>query len=391
MFAENMQSLILQQQQYTIKIVDRLEKIPAAQWNLIVDEIPFYQSHEFLSIIESVQPNIDFRYVLIEQENKIVAAVYAQILDFSYKNLVNYNSSSSSYFKKKIKNYIAKKSTRLLNLGNVFFTGDTGIISKETDNIISLLPTVLNQITQTIEDRQPKAFLIANIDMQLENSSKCFSANNYHPFITEPDLFLNILPQWNSFEDYMNSLSSKYKVRTRKILKVSEVISAKQLTLDELQFYKNDLEKLYSNVINHVAFNMATIKIDFFEQVKHLYEEKCTVIAYFLHEKIVSFVCLLHVNDVNLHVHYIGMDYEVNKPYKLYNRMLLDTVDLGIKKRMQQIHFGRTATEIKTTIGATPKPLKAYLKMSNFFLNKLLPYFLKRIQAPIFITRQPFK
>jgi hypothetical protein len=106
---------------------------------------------------------------------------------------------------------------------------------------------------------------------------------------------------------------------------------------------------------------------------------------------LVSFACLFHVDKSILHVHYIGLNYEINKTYKLYNRMLLDFVRFAILKGKTKIHFGRTATEIKTTIGAEPIPLHAYLKMSNVLANATLPYFLKRIKPAAYIARNPFK
>ncbi|HRH58702.1 MAG TPA: hypothetical protein PLS10_13710, partial [Chitinophagales bacterium] len=126
-------------------------------------------------------------------------------------------------------------------------------------------------------------------------------------------------------------------------------------------------------------------------EMKLLYGDKCTVTGYYLKDELVSFACLFHVDPTTLHVHYIGLNYEVNKEYKLYNRMLLDFVKFAIMKDKINIHFGRTATEIKTTIGAEPKALHAYLKMNNSIVNNTLPYFLKRIKPAEFIARNPFK
>ena len=105
----------------------------------------------------------------------------------------------------------------------------------------------------------------------------------------------------------------------------------------------------------------------------------------------VSFACLFHVDPTTLHVHYIGLDYEINKTHKLYNRMLLDFVRFAIEHEVQKVHFGRTATEIKTTIGAAPNPLQAYLKLNNRVFNATLPYFLDRIKPQEFVIRNPFR
>jgi hypothetical protein len=105
----------------------------------------------------------------------------------------------------------------------------------------------------------------------------------------------------------------------------------------------------------------------------------------------VGFSCLFHVDPATLHVHYIGLNYEINASHKLYNRMLLDFVKFAIECRVQKVHFGRTATEIKSTIGAEPNPLQAYLKMNNRIMNASLPYFLKRIKPQEYTARNPFK
>jgi hypothetical protein len=204
-------------------------------------------------------------------------------------------------------------------------------------------------------------------------------------------MFMTVSPKWNMFEDYLNDLSSKYRVRARKVLSVSEQVIKKELTLEEIAVSKQQMQGLYDNVMNHVAFNMAVLNIDFFEEMKKLYGDQCSVLGYYLNNELVSFACLFHV-DVNiLHVHYIGLNYELNKTFKLYNRMLLDFVRFAIEKGKRNIHFGRTATEIKTTIGAEPKALHAYLKMNNGLVNSTLPYFLKRIKPAEFIARNPFK
>lgn len=376
---------------YSIQFFSSIQSIDAQIWYSINIKTPFYQSHNFLSIIEQAHHDIEFRYVIVKKDNEIVAAIYMQLLDFSYKNLVNYSDDNSKGLKASFKKYIAKKKTKLLNLGNVFFTGDKGIISKNEDEIIPLIPQVLKIANKTFLNNKPTASLIANVNLQDEKKCAGFGHSSYHAFTTEPDMYMDIDASCNNFDDYLNSLSSKYRVRAKKVFHASSLIIQKELTLDDVNEYKVELEKLYNNVVNHVAFNMASLEMQCFSCMKNLYEEKCTIFGYYLNNELVSFVCLFHVDEATLHVHYIGLNYEVNKAYKLYNRMLLDFVKFGIEKHKKFIHFGRTATEIKTTVGAKPYPLLAYLKMNNSLMNILLPSFLKRIKPAAFIARNPFK
>lgn len=376
---------------YSTQFYSSISSVDANLWNLISDNIPFYKRHEFLSAIEDTHQDIEFRYVLVTKNDVVVAALYMQLLDFSFKNLVNYSDENSTGIKSSFKKYISQKNTKLLNLGNVFFTGDNGIIAKNDEEIIPLIPQIFKITSNTFTKNKPSASLVANIYLQDEKKCDVFGHSAFHSFTTEPDMFMQVDETWNSFDDYMDSLSSKYRVRAKKVLATSNNIIQKELSLEDINNNHEFLEKLYSNVVNHVAFNMATLKMDCFARMKDLYGDKCTILGYYLNDELVSFTCLFHVDKSTLHVHYIGLNYEINKTYKLYNRMLLDFVKFAIEQKKKHIHFGRTATEIKTTIGAAPNPLQAYLKMNNSLANIALPSFLKRIKPAAFIARNPFK
>ncbi|MDB5228145.1 MAG: hypothetical protein JWN78_2338 [Bacteroidota bacterium] len=375
----------------SIQIFDSLSGIDEKMWNSINASLPFYQTHQFLSIVENIQKDICFRYVLIYNNNAIIAAIYVQLLDFSMRNLVNYSGDGSRGLKSTVKKYIAQKNTKVLNLGDIFFTGDKGIISENDEEIVSLIPEIFKRIHKTFSGKKPSASLVANIYLQDEEKCVNFCNHAYHPFNTEPDMYMHVDQQWACFEDFMDAFSSKYRVRAKKVLTISKEICRKEFSVDDIVQHKEELENLYNNVVNHVTFNMGILNIDFFERVKSLYGDKCSFFAYYLEGKMVSFACLFHVDPFILHVHYIGLNYEVNKEYKLYNRMLLDFVKFAIEHNIKTIHFGRTATEIKTTIGAEPKPLHAYLKLNNRLFNTSLPYFLNRIKPAEYIARNPFK
>ena len=89
---------------YSIQIFESISLIEPNKWNSINEHISFYQQHEFLEVIERIHKDLLFRYVLITKEDKIIAALYVQLLNFSYKNLVNY-SDSRNLLPKKILSY----------------------------------------------------------------------------------------------------------------------------------------------------------------------------------------------------------------------------------------------------------------------------------------------
>ena len=63
--------------------------------------------------------------------------------------------------------------------------------------------------------------MLANIYLKDEDKCIRFCDHAFHPFITEPDMFMQVDENWHSMVDYMQSLSSKYRVRTKKIISTS--------------------------------------------------------------------------------------------------------------------------------------------------------------------------
>ncbi|HNE50847.1 MAG: peptidogalycan biosysnthesis protein [Chitinophagales bacterium] len=376
---------------YSIQIFDTIDKIGEEQWNAVNKQILFYQTYSFLKIIEELHQSIAFRYVLVYKEHKIIAALYTQRIYFPYKNLTHYSNEEIKGIKGFLKNYFSQKYTYLLNLGNVFFTGDKGIICTNEEDVLPHVEQIFNSVKASFAVHAPKTFLLSNVYKAEDVKCMDLCRNGFHPFVTEPDLFLQVRPHWHSYTDYLNSLSSKYRIRANKVLAVSQDIEVKNLSLEEIKNHKKDITRLYTNVVNHVAFNMAALNIEFFEVAKKIYGSKCMLLGYYKNSVMVGFAFIFNVDDYMLHVHYIGLDYTINQQQKLYNRMLLDFVRMGIEQKKPTIHFGRTATEIKTTIGAYPVPLQAYIKMSNPMMNAVIPYILERIKPPEYTIRNPFK
>ncbi len=378
-------------EQFDIQVFGSIKHIDSTIWDTIQVNLPFYQSHAFLSEMEDLQHEIDFRYILIGREGSFVGALYIQALPFSFKNLVNYSGEGSGMLRTMFRKLFASTQIKLLNLGNVCFTGDKGIISDNEDVILPLIPIVFSKVRFTFEDRKPSASLIANVYSKDDESCGSFLSNGFHSFDTEPDIFMQLNASWLSFEDYLQSLSSKYRIRTKKVKSISNTLVKMNLSLDEILQQSSILLDLYKNVVEKASFNMSSLNVDFFPRMKSMYGDRTTLMAYYKNNKMVGYAFLFHLDAELLHVHYIGLDYSANTEHKLYNRMLLDFVEFAIQNKIKRIHFGRTATEIKTTIGAVPTPLRAYLRMDNKLINLLLPYIFRFIKPAPYVARSPFK
>ena len=71
--------------------------------------------------------------------------------------------------------------------------------------------------------------------------------------------------------------------------------------------------------------------------------------------------------------------------------MLYNLVAFAIEKGLSKIHFGRTAEELKSTLGALPIDMKLYIRHRNKLSNQLLKPIISSINPSEFELRNPFK
>jgi hypothetical protein len=58
---------------------------------------------------------------------------------------------------------------------------------------------------------------------------------------------------------------------------------------------------------------------------------------------------------------------------------------------VKMIHFGRTAPEVKSTIGARQFPMFGFLKHRNSFINGIMQLFTANLKPREYVLRSPFK
>ncbi len=80
-----------------------------------------------------------------------------------------------------------------------------------------------------------------------------------------------------------------------------------------------------------------------------------------------------------------------NKSHAIYQRMLYDYIDIAIKQKLSTLNFGRTASEIKSSVGAIPQHLTVYIRHKKSIRNKFLKLFLLKIRPTKFNQKFPFK
>lgn len=387
--------------QVEIKTYESVTQVPEKVWTAIVDPTNLLTQPSYLLLIEKLHSDqLRFYYSVCYLENELVGFFFFQENVFRGTNLLDYfPSEENANWLKKIgikflslfKPIIRRIEVPMLNAGNIFMTGEAGCFCIYQQNKVAKYALQLRCIDSILKSYPHiKAILSADFyDEELEDAA-VFKNKSYRYISIEGDNIMNVPTNWKNFDHYLQALSSKYRVRAKNILKKSESISKVNLTLEDTKKYAIQINNLYNHVADKVSFKLATLHPDFFIHQKENMPENYHIEGYFHEETMVGFVSY-YVFTGSIEVHYFGIDYSILKELHLYQRMLYDMVATAIRFQKNKLHFGRTAPEVKTTIGAELKPMFGYLKYRNPIVNFIMQFFTQRLKPREYTLRSPFK
>jgi hypothetical protein len=350
-----------------------------------------YFSKAFLKAFERSNPQIEFKYISIsDAEKHTVALAIVQVINLSVEGTLK-NIKVSSLIRKFLSLFFCNEHIKILFCGNIFLSGEHGIkisdhISK--NEVMTQIGTALDAVAANTKPLH--AIFIKDFKAESLKNTQQFLNFGYSEINVEPNLIIQLDPECKTFEDYKNMFKSKYRVKANKADSSSSDLDTRLFTAHDFETYKNELQELYQNTIANANFNAEVLNLNTYIHLRAKFKDDFIVKAYFLEDKLVGFLTAL-VNKNVLDAHFIGLDYQLNKSHAIYPRILNDYIRLGIEKQVSSINLGRTASEIKTTIGAKPLELSCYIKHKNPFLNSLIKPFFRRIKIKEFKQHSPFK
>ena len=349
-----------------------------------------YFSRALLHGFEVSNTQVDMRYVCISEKDTPQALALVQIIELSVDVILK-NIKVSPFFRKVLTLFFCNDHIKIMFCGNVFLSGEHGISFAQNSNrkkITSYIGCALNTIAKTV--RPLHAIFIKDFETPALTYTTSFKHFGFTNIKVEPNMLIMLNPNWATFEEYKAALKSKYRIKANKADAKSNPLELRNFSRKDIELYKDELQNLYQNTIDNANFNAQVLDLNTYIELKKAYKDDFIVQGYFLDKKIVGFLSALHNNN-HLDAHFIGLDYALNKTYAIYPRILNDYIRLGLERGVATINLGRTASEIKSTIGAAPLELSCYIKHKNKFINFLIRPFFKRIQIKSFKQHSPFK
>lgn len=388
---------------FDIALFSRVDDIPFEHWNKVVNNEKLPLTIPYLAALE-IKParNMRFHYAIVYKDIVPVAVFYFQEIDFALRQISkNVNVARIGNLLNGLKKLAGISVSgsegielRLLVFGNGYATGEYGFHhTKEVaeENLVPLILQAIEKITDEGKKRgKINGILLKDFYKTREKQLALLKNNNFHTFHVQPSMELELKPEWKTFDDYLSALSSKYRVRAKSALKKGIRLLQREFSADEIHQHREKIQELYLNVEQRADFQLTSTGKTYFYDLKIALEEKFIFKAWFLENEMVAFSTLLHGQDC-LEANFVGMNYNYNVDNCIYQNILYDDVKIAIERKAKTLYFGRTALEIKSTLGADPREMLLYVKHTNSITNSIVGTFMANLKQPEWIQRRPFR
>ncbi|WP_343328232.1 peptidogalycan biosysnthesis protein [Polaribacter staleyi] len=372
-----------------------IDEIPFQIWEALDCTQNYYFHPDFLKSLEKNHQEITFSYiVLVNHKKEPTAFASLKIIDFELNSIKN-DFELLKTIGRKLHVFPDKNPLKLLICGNTFVSGEHGVFIKENQDKKAIIKELAESINHFVNSdkklkKQIDAFLLKDFTKESLFISDELTDYSYHPFSVEPNMKLEIDENWQNFDDYLAAMKTKFRVKAKKAFKQSAKIKIKEVTLENIDEVLPKMTALYEKVALNAGFNLGIFNLETYRDLKEKFGENYILKSYHLEDKVVGFISGI-INKDSLDAHFVGIDYQLNREHAIYQRMLYNYIEIAISKKLKNLNFGRTASEIKSSVGAVPQDLTMYLRHKKTIKNKILKLFLQRVQPTPFQQKFPFK
>jgi Acetyltransferase (GNAT) domain len=374
---------------FDFALADSIDYLDQKHWSAITAHDSLFLSRRYLQVLETAGPeNIRQRYALIFQDKAPVAAIAAQSVTVSLARLRRKSSGNGR---------LDQLEEKMLVCGNLLSWGMHGISFAPNVDHEPLWPAVAEAIYRL--RRVDKLFgdtafvMVKDIPDAYASAATALSRFSYRELETEPNMVLDISPQWKSYDDYLASLTSKYRKQSKQIDK--EVAAAggivEEIKSDQIARDAEQLHALYLQTHKNARLRLVTLPVTFLPTLADRLGDDMRFTILKRGDELLGFVTTVKDGETAVG-YYIGFDRKANAEIPIYFRLLQSVVGHAIDLGCKRLSLGRTALEPKARLGARPDPMRIWIRhripMLNLIVRGLLHTIDDHEEPP---ERNPFK
>ena len=275
---------------------------------------------------------------------------------------------------------------RVLVIGQLLLSGPwgseglSGVSVAETANVLSSVAQVLTS------QGKYHGVVIKDIAGAEDALVGILQSRGYLKIMPEPVMVMDLRP-YSDYRDYLSGLSSKYRVRYRRARKKLKGLRRELLDAEEADRWLPLIYDLHRETRRGAEYRFVALTSEYFAWLwprAHFH-------GYFDGAELVGFTTGVGAGQTYF-AHYLGLRESYKQSHHLYHNMLFDLLEAALDGQYEELDYGRTATEIKSSVGARPRSLPLLFRSSNALLDRALRAGLKYVYRPADWTqRNPFK
>jgi hypothetical protein len=278
--------------------------------------------------------------------------------------------------------------------GNLLVSGDHGIAAVD-DAAFQVALSVLEPILKLLSSgfshgKKVVAWMAKDFGPERDAVAGKILSESFFRLNTDPVMVMEVPENWTSFGDYIDALSSKYRVRANNCMVKSSAITERSLEPEEIRRREKEIHILLDQVLAKAPVKLVRPTPSYFIELKIHFGPHYDFRGLFIEDRLVAFTSGLW-DDLYYEAHYIGLDYSLNKELGIYQSILYRFVNDAIMRKSRYLYFGRTALEIKSTVGARPLNMGCYLRLNNKIFHALARPLIGSTGPGTWIPRDPFR
>jgi hypothetical protein len=354
-----------------------------------------FLSKSYFEILEKSAPsNMICHYIGIFKDQNLEGIAISQFLDL---NKLESFGDRDRCVKTTVRKFILKNfASHVLIIGNNMLTGQNSFVFSDSISPAEGIKT-LKKATADLKLKlksMGKKVHITTFKDYTQKDAENFASDSFkknYKYRIQPNMTFAIRDEWRTEQDYIDSLTKKYRDQYKRARKKAEGIEKRKLHLEDIIKYEAVIYDLYHHVAKNAPFNTFFLTRNHFRIFKETLKDKFLFYGYFLEDKLIGFNTLIK-NGNTIDTYFLGYDDTVQREKMLYLNMLYDMIAYSINKDFKEIIFSRTALEIKSSVGAKPMEMFGFMEHSNSKINKHVPKIFPKLEPEvIWQERNPFK